>query len=346
MEVQKQKIAKVFERITKHKQVHESVLMVDNSKGDFSYDFDYGDKRKDSPILMASVTKLFITACIFILEEYGELSLEDKITKYFKDDTVNDLHIYKGKDYSTDLKIAHLLSHTSGLPDMVEEGNHKAKKRVIHEDKQINFNEAITISKQLKPHFEPNKRKRAHYTNLNFDILGRIIETITDLKLEDVFKQLIFDPLSLKHTYLPIDEDFIPQAYYQGSLFYFPNTVKSLRASGGCISTAQELMIFTKAFFEGELFNKTFFQEQKINNKLQSSTGPIYYGAGYMKIPLGGLVTLLMGEGELLGHSGSTGSFAFYHPLSDLFFVGDVNQIANPAIPIRLVMQLAMSVRS
>ena len=73
---------------------------------------------------------------------------------------------------------------------------------------------------------------------------------------------------------------------------------------------------------------------------------PIHYGAGYMKIQLGGLVTLFMGKGELLGHSGSTGSFAFYYPASDLFFVGDVNQMAKPAIPVRLVMRLALSVRS
>jgi hypothetical protein len=29
----------------------------------------------------------------------------------------------------------------------------------------------------------------------------------------------------------------------------------------------------------------------------------------------------------------------------DLYFVGDINQMANPALPIRLVMKLAMSVK-
>lgn len=70
---------------------------------------------------------------------------------------------------------------------------------------------------------------------------------------------------------------------------------------------------------------------------------PINYGGGYMQIPLGGLYTMFMGSGELLGHSGSTGSFAFYHKEKDLYFVGDVNQMSNPALPIRLVMQLAMA---
>ncbi len=57
------------------------------------------------------------------------------------------------------------------------------------------------------------------------------------------------------------------------------------------------------------------------------------------------IMTLFMGKGELLGHSGSTGSFAFYYPHKDLFFVGDTNQMAKPGLPIRLVIKLAMSVK-
>jgi hypothetical protein len=52
-----------------------------------------------------------------------------------------------------------------------------------------------------------------------------------------------------------------------------------------------------------------------------------------------------MGKGELIGHSGSTGSFAFYYPSKELFFVGDVNQMADPSIPIRLSMQLAIAAK-
>ena len=41
---------------------------------------------------------------------------------------------------------------------------------------------------------------------------------------------------------------------------------------------------------------------------------PIHYGSGYIRVPLNGFATLFMGKGELIGHSGSTGSFAFYYP--------------------------------
>ena len=121
--------------------------------------------------------------------------------------------------------------------------------------------------------------------------------------------------------------------------------IMSSRASGGCITTARELMIFIKAFFCGMLFNKTIFDKLSLCNQLQPSMRPIRYGGGYMKIPLHGLITLFMGNGELIGHSGSTGSFAFYYPVKELFFVGDLNQMANAALPLKLSMRLAMTTR-
>lgn len=346
MEVKKQKINKIFEQITKNKQIHEAVLLVENTNGDFSHSNGYGKKDIDTPLLMASVTKLFTTACILILREQGKLSLDDEVTKYFSEDTLSRLHIYKEKEYSKSLTLANLLFHTSGLPDVYEEGSNFAKKRAIDSDKQFNFDETINMTKQLRTHFAPNMKKSAHYSNINFDMLGEVIEKVTKSSLEDVYKQFIFDPLELKSTYLlQNDDDFVPNVYYKDRAFNRPKFIRSSRASGGGISTAREMMLFIKAFFGGELFNHTVFHELEGINKLQTSMFLICYGAGYMRIPLNGLSTLFMGKGELIGHSGSTGSLAFYYPPKDLFFVGDVNQMATPALPIRLVMRLAMSIK-
>ena len=347
MEIQKQKFQKIFENVTKKKQIHESVLLVEDSSGDVSYSFGYGGKTVETPFFIASITKLFTTACIFILSEQGKLSLDDEITRFFKNDTLRNLHIYKGQEYSNRLTLSNLLLHTSGLRDVIEEGSNRSKKRAIDKDVQVDFNETLIKTKQIKPHFAPDKGKRAHYANINFEILGKVIEKVTNSTLEDVFRQLIFDPLELKNTYLPKDEeDFIPSVYYKNTAYHRPKLLRSIRASGGCVSTARELMVFIKAFFKGKLFNHTVFHELKVNNRLQVSMFPIHYGAGYMRVPLNGFATFFMGKGELIGHSGSTGSLAFYYPEKDMFFIGDVNQMENPAIPVRLVMQLAMSMKS
>lgn len=346
MDKQKEKIDKIFKTFTGNKQIHESILLLEDGRGEFSYSVGYGGKKVDTPFLMASITKLFTSTCILILREQGKLSLDDEISKYLEEKTLNNLHIYKGQEYSIRLTVSNLLCHTSGLPDPVPEGDPNAKRRMINNDRQMSLDETVIASKQLKPHFAPSNGKRAHYANINFDLLGKIIENITEARLEDIYKQYIFNPLGLKHTYLPINEhDFVPNIYYKNTSFHRPKMISSIRASGGCVSTAHELMKFIKAFFGGTLFNKAVFQELEVRNKLQAAMGPIQYGAGYMKIPLNGLTTLFMGKGELLGHAGSTGSFAFYYPASDLFLVGDVNQMANPALPIRLAIRLAMTIK-
>ncbi|WP_432360068.1 serine hydrolase domain-containing protein [Sporosarcina sp. UB5] len=338
------KYEKIVNRLIKSKHIHECVLFVENMSGDFSYKNEYGGKNIDAPLLMASITKLFTTACILILREQGKLSLDDNVAKYLDSSILSRLHIYKRQDYTSELTIASLLFQTSGLPDAYEESKNNIKKRVLREDMHIPFDEKITLTKQLKPHFAPDKLKRAHYADINFDLLGEIIETITNSSLEDVYKTLIFEPFNLVKTYLPAEEhDFTPTIYYKETAISRPKYISCCRASGGGISTARELMIFSKAFFGGRLFNKDVFNLLKRYYKLQASMYPIQYGGGYMRIPLNGIPTFFTGKGELVGHSGSTGSFAFYFPQKDLFFVGDVNQMANPALPIRLAMRLAVA---
>lgn len=295
---------------------------------------------------MASITKLFTTTCILILLEQGKLSLKDKIIKYFDINTLNGIHVYNGNDYSSELTISDLLFQTSGLPDVYFEGKDIVRNRIIKDDIYISSSDTITMVKNLKPHFEPGRKGKAYYADINFDLLGEIIEKQSGLTLSKAYKKYIFEPLGLVNTFLPESiNDNIPSAYYMNKVIHRPKLVISSGASGGCITTTQELMILIKAFFGGKLFSKSIFSCLSIYNKLQASMGPIYYGGGYMQIPLDGLVNLYMGEGELLGHSGSTGSFAFYYPIKDLFFVGDVNQIADPALPIRLSMQLAMAAK-
>lgn len=337
----KEIIGKKFKSSTCSKQIHEAVLLVENSCGDFSVNFEYGGKTIDTAINAASVGKLLTTTCILILQEQKKLSLDNFVADYFDKNIFNGLHKNKGVDYSNKLTLSDLLFQTSGFPDYEAEGG--ITKRAIKEDFYISTAELIKITKTLKPRFAP-LGKKAYYSDLNFQLLGEIIEKITQIPLEDVFRNYIFEPLGLTKTYVPVNEDFVPDVFYKNQSLYRPKLIMSLRGGGNTITTSRELMIFLKAFFNGYFFPQTIFKKLSRYRKLQITMGPIYYGGGYMQIPLNTIWTLFMGKGELLGHSGSTGSFAFYYPHKDLFFVGDTNQVANPGLPIRLVMKLAMSV--
>lgn len=338
------KMEKIFHRMVMSKQVKEAVLLVENAKGDFTYTNGYGGKDKDSLMIMASVTKLFTTTCILKLIEQHKISMDDLITNYVEPSTLQGLHCYKGREYSYELTIHDLIYQTSGLPDVFEETSHSVKKQMISEDLSVDLHGTIRMTKQLKPHFPPNSCKKAWYADINFDLLGEIIEKVTDLPIDQVYKRFIFEPLGLKNTYLPVSEnDKIPNIYYKDKSFYRPKSVICSKASGGCVSTATDLMIFLKAFFGGRLFKEKLIEPCSTYKKLQSYMGPVSYGCGHMQIPLGRIGMLFQGKGELYGHTGSTGSFAYYYPLKDLFLVGDMNQMANPALPVRLVIQLAIN---
>ena len=58
----------------------------------------------------------------------------------------------------------------------------------------------MTSAKQLKPKFAPGKKAR--YSDTNYQLLGKIIETVTKKDIHTVFKEFIFDELKLENTYL------------------------------------------------------------------------------------------------------------------------------------------------
>lgn len=332
---------KAFNKMTKNKKVHEAVLYVETSDGSFSENYGYGNRTIDSPMICASVTKMFTTACVLKLCDEGKLSLDDKISDYFTEEQMKGLHIYKGHEYSNDLTVYHLLSQTSGLPDDSEDGDNSY---IMESDEFLTFDKKMKMTKEQTPRFAPGTGDKANYANINFDLLGLIMEEILNKPLAEIYDEIIFTPLAMEKTYLA-DENSgeIPYSFYDDEKIERPLMIESAGAAGGCISTPRDLMVFSKAFWGGKLFDSAVFDKLTNYKSLQSSKGPINYGGGYMEIPLKGITTMFMGKGELLGHSGTTGSFMFYYPEEDIHFVGDLTQTSNPALPIRFVMQLAMT---
>lgn len=339
----RQSLQKTFDGITKSKQVHEAVLFAENPANNFSESFSYGGRDIDTPMIMASITKMFTTACILKFCEEGKISLEDKIAVYFNEDILKGLHIYGEREYSFDLTIADLLFQTSGLPDSFEAGNFNS---FLQGDSSSTFEEDLAETKTQKPRFAPNTGNKAYYANVNFSLLGEILTKVSGLPLNDVYKQIVYTPLGISHTYLAGGEnDFVPHMYYGEQKIERPKVIASSGAAGGGVSTPRDLMAFSKGFWHGKLFIKSILERLSIYKNVQANKGPIQYGGGYMRIGLGRLTTMFIGKGELVGHSGSTGSFMFYYPEKDLHFVGDLAQFKNPALPIRLVIRLAMTAK-
>ncbi len=337
-----EKLNNLFDTTTKSSMIHECTIHVESTDGDFIWSKGYGGRTLDSIMNIASITKLFTTTCIINLIGQGKLSLNDKLGEYFGREILGGIHIYKGKDYSDELTVGNLLFQNTGFPDVFAAENNKLNKKMRHEDFQVSFEEYIRIARDNKKKFAPGTSGKAHYSDLNFEMLGKIIEQLEESSLHDAFKKYVFRPLGLQNTYLMEHEnDYCADMYYKNNALHIPNLWSSIPACGGCMSTSKEIMIFLKAFFGGELFDKNIFGILKKPARIQYCPPLGQYCGGFVRLNISGIASFCQVKGELIGHMGGSGAFAYYYPEKDLYLVGDVNQFAKPGLIFTLPFKIA-----
>jgi D-alanyl-D-alanine carboxypeptidase len=302
----------------------------------------------ETPYFIASVTKMFTAAIVMGLHEKKCLDLDAPISKYLPASLTQAIHIYKGTDYSDRIKVYQLVNQSSGLADYETE-KPRGGKTVLDElkaghDRSISTAEAIQIVRDLSPHFPPGTRGKAHYSNLNYRLLGVIIESVTGQPMAVNFEDNICAPLGLEHTYLfdctaPHRDQVPATIYFKDAPANIPNYLASNVSDGGLVSTASEIMVFLRAFFEGRLFDKTLFERMMNWNSIFF---PLRYGYGlmYFHLPRFFWPSPLP---EFIGHSGTTGSFAFTCPSRSLYLAGTINQV-SPARPFFLMISLVRAV--
>jgi len=302
-----------------------------------------GDLSKDQPYFIASTTKLFTTAIILKLRADGKLNLDDIISIYLDKSILSGLHIYKEKEYSEELTIKHLLSHTSGLPDYFQGKGANGKSL---EDELINgsdqfwtFEQAIERTKKMKPLFAPGTKNKANYSDANFQILGKIIEIITNKSFSESCNDLIIQPLGLTKSYLYKDStDNTPKTlYYKSNKINIPKAMTSFGPDGGIVSTSADMLIFIESFFTGKLFPSSYIDELQEWNRIffpmRSGTGIHLFKLPWIFNPTGAVP-------YFIGHSGLSGALAYYCPKENIYVVGTVNQVAHPDISFKTMIKL------
>lgn len=301
--------------------------------------------KANTPYFIASVTKMYTAAIIMRLVQEKRIDLSQSIREYLPDSLTRAIHIYKGMDYSDRIKVSNLIEQSSGLADH-EADKPRGGKSILDElkagnDRYIETAEAVEIVRGLPAKFPPGTQGKAYYSNTNYRLLGSIIETVTKKPMTENYQEKIIEPLDLRNTYLfdwttPYSDETPASIYLKDAPAKVPKYLSSNISDGGLVSTATECVIFLRAFFEGQLFDKTYLEWMTNWNAIFF---PLRYGYGLMnfKLPRFFWPTPLP---EFIGHSGSTGSFAFACPSKSLYLAGTVNQIASPAKPFFLMISL------
>jgi D-alanyl-D-alanine carboxypeptidase len=291
---------------------------------------------KDTPIYIASVTKLFIATAIMKLYEEKALSLDDPMSKYLPADIIKGINVYNGKDYFNEITIRELLSHTSGIADYYTEKAKDGKSmfELFVEDPEKSWTVDDTIKRtrdKLQPHFQPGTG--VFYSDANYQLLGKIIENVTHKPLSIVFEDFFFRPLGLKHTWLVgYPEPQVISSVNPADIFYNDKNITKTRsngaywADGGIVSTADEMIKFLKALNEGKIIKRNTLESM---HNWRNWNFPLQYGYGTMYFKLPGLISAVTKLTPLWGHSGSTGSFLYYSEDLNLYMAGSIDNVGS-----------------
>lgn len=333
-----QKLQALIDQESRKANTHSVLLGVQSIDGRVNFQGGAGEASADSPYFIASITKMYTTTAIMQLVDEGRLDLDAPITNYLPETLLDGIHVYEGTDYSRSLKVYQLIHQTSGLADYYEDGFVEDFKN--NRDRAYSLDDVLTTIRHLKPSTVPDGGK-SYYSDTNYQLLGAIIEAITNCPLAYVFHDRIFEPLALDQTYVfdhTIERNTPIPLYNKGQRLTLPFAMSSMAPDGGIVSTLTDSLRFLRAYFGGELFNSAHFERMEYWNALFF---PMQYGYGLMRFKLPRWMTLLRDTPELIGHSGSSGSFAFYAPGEKLYMAGTFNQIDKPSRPFNFMLKVA-----
>jgi D-alanyl-D-alanine carboxypeptidase len=361
-----QRLQALMDGLLSRPEIRHAIMAVEDNAGAFRWHGAVGDAKPDgtpmqvdTPFLIASVSKMYIAATILKLYERGDVGLDESLLAYLPETLIGGLHRLGGVDYTAAITIRHLLGHTSGLPDYIEErpkGGQSLVERLLKEgDMAWGIDEVVRIVRdELRPHFAPQpvevKRPKARYSDTNYQLIIAILEVVTGQPQQQVFEDLLFRPLDLRHSYLPGHSPLDPTP--EPATLWFGNEPMdiplALASFRDLYSTLQDTLAFLRTLVGGEVFDDpaTFELMQSRWNRfgfprdqaaLRAPGWPIEYGLGLMRFRLPRILTPRYMPPTVIGHSGSTGTWLFYCPQLDLLLSGAVDQGTAGAVPYQLI---------
>lgn len=337
-------IQKIIDRTLAKSHVHGLALSLRHKDEQWSGSF--GDLAVERPWFIASTTKLFTSSCILRLISEQKLELHSKLSELLPESDYHGIHRLKGKDSSADITIKELLSHTSGLPDYFQFklDSVQALQEAISQGNDLDwdFQQAMEWTRSMPAEFAPSQLGKALYSDTNYQLLGRILEVTTGMKLSALYDRWIIQPLGLEHTYLYSDpSDTRPSAiHFKDRALQIPQAMASFQADGGVVSNAEELMHFLRAFMGGQLFPKEMLPSLHVWNPIFF---PLQAGIGLLRFKAPWYFSPFKRIPEMIGHSGLSGAFAFHLPSEDIYMAGTVNQIHKPGTSFQLMCQLVLA---
>lgn len=260
---------------------------------------------------LGSISKTFVANAILILQEQGKLSVEDSIFKYFPN--------FKNKAIAQKIKIKHLLTHSSGLPD----------------NRQVNKDTVFYLTAKDAENWFPvtqtdtlvfDSGSRYEYSNPAFNGLALIVEKVSGMKWQQFIAENIFKPSNMMtstitdgphpakdvaHAYVLNHGQWSEDGYGEEPTF-------AAAGNGGVWSSVEELANYERALNTSKFLKAETIEDSRSIKKFSNwnEATPPFVGWSWFITQQDSLT--------LVGHSGSQGGFLSNYvivPQKEIFFV-------------------------
>jgi CubicO group peptidase (beta-lactamase class C family) len=267
----------------------------------------------DTASTVGSITKQFTATAILALEEEGKLSVNDPITKYFKD-------VPPDKSAIT---IHQLLTHSAGFPDAIGD-----------DEEATGRDEYIQRAMSRKLLFTPGSGYE--YSNTGYSLLAAIIEQVTGATYERYLHDRLFVRAGMEHTGYRIPKwtklargsrngEIVPP--FEGS--WAPDgPYWHLRGNGGIMTIPADMYRWHLALI-GDKVLSAASRKKLFTPYVKEGDAPSHYAYGWTIFPL-------PSGHQLIAHNGGNGIFAadFRRYLDDgivIFITSNVSEKKSTA---------------
>jgi CubicO group peptidase (beta-lactamase class C family) len=281
-----------------------AVIVTKGGKVIFSKGYGLADLKTKEQITpktlfnLGSISKTFVANAILILQEQGKLSVEDNLLKYFPD--------FKNKDIAQRVKIKHLLSHTSGLPD-----NREIKKDSVFYLSAKDGENWYPVTQTEVLNFEPGEG--FEYSNPAYNGLALIVEKVSGEKWQEFVTENILRLSGMKNSTItdgPYPESGVAHAYIHvkdqwHEKDYGEEPTFAAAGNGGVWSSTEELLFYEQALQKALwLKPETIAQSREIfsPSNWKSNISPAVGWSWFIGKTAEGLKTV--------GHTGTQGGFS------------------------------------
>jgi uncharacterized protein YbbC (DUF1343 family)/CubicO group peptidase (beta-lactamase class C family) len=328
----------IIESSIQANQIPGAVVLVGHD-GKVVYRKAYGNKSlepvrqkmtEDTIFDMASLTKCLATAtAVMQLEEQGKIRLNDTVAKYIPE---------FGKNGKEQITIRQLVTHFSGLREDLD-------LKVAWQSKAT----AYQMAHDETPVAPAGSEFR--YSDINYIMLGELVERISGMSLDEYALKNIFKPLDMDHTrYLPPHEwmDKIAPTEFDETNHMLWGTVHDPTARrmggvaghAGVFSTAGDVSKFAQAMLDAK-FVISAASIQKMITPQQPPNSVEMRGVGWdLDTPFSS------NRGEMLpigsfGHTGFTGTSLWIDPTTNSYIILLTNAVhprlrpGSPAVALR-----------